>query len=137
MSALSAVESLLKDDPSQVIMIMSSRSVTVIDLKQSALEIENLLDRIREELQSNKKLGSLVKYKIVDKGHNQQARLNKLLHFKGPEEATLELLQQKNKEWLDDPSTFWTYGMSPTTGGSHKQGAQIISLYLQAKCIDQ
>lgn len=46
-------------------------------------------------------------YKIKPKNANENARIQRLLTFEGPDRETLELLSSKAEQWLENPSSFW------------------------------
>ena len=49
----------------------------------------------------------MVPYQIKERGANDKSRVEKLLHFQGPDADTLALLRHHHEEWLQDPAAFW------------------------------
>ncbi|KAJ9494700.1 hypothetical protein H2202_009776 [Exophiala xenobiotica] len=106
------------------------------DLEQTASRINSVLNDIRRAMESDARLGALVKYQLKEKGQNEQLRFAKLLKYEGPDAMTIQLLRSQQGEWVRDPYTFWSRGASPDISVLQQQQAHIIGIYLQAKCVD-
>ena len=87
-------------------------------------------------MDSRKELGALVNFKIMEKGQNERSRYVKLLTYNGPDLTTMHLLETHRGEWFQNPANFWARGLSADISGLPQQQARIVSIYLQATCID-
>ncbi|KAK5217810.1 hypothetical protein LTR72_009473 [Exophiala xenobiotica] len=65
------------------------------DLEQTASRINSVLNDIRRAMESDARLGALVKYQLKEKGQNEQLRFAKLLKYEGPDAMTIQLLRSQ------------------------------------------
>lgn len=97
------------------------------------------LDRLQaENSELFNRLG--IEYKIVkQKNTKDHARYLNLLSLNGPNQDTLDLLEERANDWMMDPLSFWIRPESVNTripgAQSHSDPqAQIVGHYMQAKC---
>ena len=71
-----------------------------------------------------------ISFDLNHRGAKDQKRLENLLKYSGPDEATKRLLAQHADQWLADPSTFWDRAQSPDIS-KLPATAQIIAGFLK------
>ena len=72
----------------------------------------------------------MVPYHVKQKNQNEKIRFAKLLHYKGPDIDTVELLDSHYTLWLANPFYFWAGPLLPMVNLLEPQ-TQIVGLYLQ------
>ena len=84
-------------------------------------------------LSGDRVLSRQVEYRVAEKNHGDKARFRKFLTYEGPDEATLTLLSKYERQWAEDPDTFWS---SPSSNGPilyPDAQATIFGMYLGAE----
>ena len=94
-------------------------------------------DRIKSELERYKKLladdpalAKLVGLRILKRGSNDEARVDKVLQSDICED-TVTVLRDNHQQWLQDPAVFWK-GPSPSSADSPDPQVQIVGRILRA-----
>jgi len=91
-----------------------------------------LLQDVQKLLKEDKSLSRLVKYNVKEKGQNEKTRLANLLRSGEPDLATIQLLDTRHDEWIEDPSRFWHRPAAPSLSFLPPP-VQIVGCYLQTR----
>jgi arginine deiminase len=94
--------------------------------------LSNILRQVRDIMAENDNLSKKVRYSITERGQKEKDRLTKLLEYRGPDEQTINVLDQHKEEWMKDPSHFWILPL-PQNLYSLNPRAQIVGCFLEAK----
>ncbi|KAJ8610788.1 hypothetical protein MRB53_038339 [Persea americana] len=132
--------SLVRNNASQVIVAQVKDSLTCIGallmFKQSGYSVETLLEELYNLQCQEPELFRLSRYTINMKGDQDQSRVTKyFLQYKGPDEATVRMVEKHHSQWLRDPDSFWLRPAAPSLTGLSPE-TQIIGCYLSAKYSD-
>jgi hypothetical protein len=94
-----------------------------------------VLRQIRDALNQNPALLQRVGLQIKEIGQNERRRYAQLLQYRGPDHATLTILEHNAEYWLIHPEQFWKRPAAPNIGHLPPQ-AQIIGCFLQTEADD-
>lgn len=75
-------------------------------------EVNAYLTRIHTLLKQRKDLSKKLRFRLSPK-EGRAEQLSKIYKWTGPDDQTLGLLQSNAQRWMDDPSSFWLYALSP------------------------
>jgi len=101
------------------------------DTSADAAKITHILEEVHQTLKNDPELSKSVKFSVSLKGDKDKRRLEKLLHYEGPDGETIKLLHVRGQGWLDDPSTFWRPLSRPDLSHLDPQ-SQVVGFFLQA-----
>lgn len=97
--------------------------------------LDTLLETVQNLMERDKGMSKKMKLHIRKKGHNERARIAKLLHFKGPDDDTRRLLDRYKASWVKNPSEFWQHPAA-NNASSVQPLARIFAYYLRTKEVD-
>lgn len=79
----------------------------------------------------NSDTAKLVKLKIIERGNTEKARLEQLFSYSGPDQETIDLLDQNHGLWSENPFYFWAGIQQPYMGKLDSQ-ADIVMCYVRS-----
>jgi hypothetical protein len=88
------------------------------------------LQKYEKMLSADRELAKLVPFRVVRRGANERARVQKALQSNICED-TVATLRDNHQRWMQDPSVFWT-GPLPCPVDSADPHVQIVARTLQA-----
>jgi hypothetical protein len=94
-----------------------------------AADVISELKKYKKMLSDDPDLAKLVPFRVIGKGANERARLAKVLQSNICED-TVAVLLDKNQQWMQEPSVFWT-GPLPCSVDSPDPRVQIVARSLQ------
>lgn len=122
-------------EPEKVRKPAKTYSVGRLTKVQDALILDSILKDVSDITHEHKSLAKAMKFRVMQKGQNERARLDKLLSFNGPEADLWQLLEDYHQIWLNNPSCFWVRPLPPSLGGYCPE-TQIVGFYLQIEFDD-
>jgi hypothetical protein len=125
-------DDLFQGNAEQVCFRLSGNS-TLAHIKQVALRLNALMSRILQFQSAQKKSCKDLHFRVVKRNQNDISRCKQFEKYSGPDDATVQFLQEHITTWNADPTLFWSGPSSEAGPGFSEPQTELLRRFQLAE----